>query len=74
MQKSTGILAVLLTCVLERRAIRLTRGAIAINNALLLLLGVRALRPAGIRICLATRQADFGLTELVRSRAAEIGG
>jgi len=74
MQKSTGILAVLLTGVLERGAIRLALGLIAIDNALLLLLGVRALRPAGIRIRLATRLAGFSLTELVRARAVEIGG
>jgi hypothetical protein len=73
MPKSTGTLTVLLTYVLEPVAIRLTRGAIAINNALLLLLGIRALPPAGICIRLAIRPADIGLTELVLSRAAEIG-
>jgi hypothetical protein len=63
MPKSTsGTLTVLLTCVLKRIAIRLTSGLIAIDNALILLLGIGALLSAGIRIRPATLLAGIGLT------------
>jgi hypothetical protein len=56
----------LLAFVLEPLAITDACGPITINNALSLFFGVRALRPAGIRICPATRLAGIGLAEFIR--------
>jgi hypothetical protein len=70
---ASGFLTALLAKILELFAILLAGGSIAIDNALLLLLGIGALRSASIRVRLATRLADLGLTEFVSPRAGMIG-
>ncbi|MGA9216950.1 MAG: hypothetical protein WBZ54_17305 [Methylocella sp.] len=60
-KSALGILTVLVTGALELSAIRIALRFTAINYALFLFLGIRALRPAGIRIRPATRMAGIGL-------------
>jgi hypothetical protein len=57
----------LLAGVLEFIAIRIARGFIAFDNALGLLLGIRAETPARIRIRPAIRMAGIGLAKFIPS-------
>jgi hypothetical protein len=56
-----GALTVLVTVALELFATRLALALIAINYALFLFLGIRALRPTGICIRPAIRLAGIAL-------------